>query len=103
MSTVADCTQAQVVRYVANPTFTQALLLFRDDSRLLFEHSSRANRWASASAPATLADTCCQALQQFRLNAKHLQLYFSDGSDVEFFAPTASVAEESGVDRDQQG
>ena len=89
MSTLADHTQQQVVRYVANPTFTQAILLFTDDSRLLLEHSSRTNRWAAASAPNTLADTCCQALHQFRLNAKHLQLYFTDGSDVEFFAPAS--------------
>jgi len=96
MSTAATRTQEQVVRYVANPTFTQAILLFTDDSRLLFAHSSRANRWASASATDTLANSCCQALQQFRLNAKHLQLYFTDGSDVEFFAPATSLAEESG-------
>lgn len=87
MSTSATHTQQQVVRYVANPTFTQAILVFTDDSRLLFEHSSRANRWAKASAEGSMADHCCQSLQQFRLNAKHLQLYFIDGSDVEFFAP----------------
>ena len=100
MSTLADHTQQQVVRYVANPTFTQAILLFSDDSRLLFEHSSRANRWASASAANTLADTCCQALQQFRLNAKHLQLYFTDGSEAEFFAPATSLAEEKAENQD---
>jgi hypothetical protein len=25
-------------------------------------------------------------LRQFRLNAKHLQLFFDDGSDAEFFS-----------------
>lgn len=94
MSTAATRIRQQVARYVANPTFTQAILLFTDDSRLLFEHSSRANRWASASSADTLADSCCQALHHFRLNAKHLQLYFDDGSDVEFFAPTTSWTEE---------
>lgn len=89
MTTTAQQIQPQVVRYVANATFTQAILVFSDDSRLLFEHSSRANRWAKASRPASLADACCQAIQQFRLNAKHLQLYFADGSDVEFSAPAA--------------
>ena len=91
MSTAATRIRQQVARYVANPTFTQAILLFTDDSRLLFEHSSRTNRWARASAPDTLADNCCQALQQFRLNAKHLQLYFTDGSDVEFFVPATGL------------
>jgi hypothetical protein len=87
MSTVAQHTQTQVVRYVANPAFTQAILLFTDGSRLLFEHSSRANRWAKASAAPSMAEHCCQALQQFRLNAKHLQLYFADGSNIEFVTP----------------
>lgn len=89
MSTLAQTVQAQVVRYVANPAFTQAILVFTDESRLLFEHSSRANRWARASAAGSMADHCCQALQQFRLNAKHLQLYFGDGSDVEFVVPAS--------------
>lgn len=84
MNSQAQTIQPQVVRYVANPDFTQAILVFTDGSRLLFEHSSRANRWARASAADSLADHCCQAIQQFRLNAKHLQLYFTDGSDLEF-------------------
>ena len=93
MTTTAQQIQPQVVRYVANATFTQAILVFTDDSRLLFEHSSRANRWAKASRADSLADHYCQAIQQFRLNAKHLQLYFGDGSDVEFTVPAAGVAE----------
>lgn len=87
MTTTAQQIQTQVVRYVANATFTQAILVFTDDSRLLFEHSSRANRWAKASRADSLADNCCQAIQQFRLNAKHLQLYFGDGSDIELTLP----------------
>lgn len=89
MTTTAQQVQPQVVRYVANTTFTQAILVFTDDSRLLFEHSSRANRWARASRPNSLADACCQVLHQFRLNAKHLHLYFGDGSAVEFTVPAA--------------
>lgn len=84
MNTQAQTIQPLVVRYVANPGFTQAILVFTDGSRLLFQHSSRADRWAKASSTDTMADHCCQALQQFRLNAKHLQLYFGDGSDLEF-------------------
>ncbi|MCB0128484.1 MAG: hypothetical protein KDE58_39735, partial [Caldilineaceae bacterium] len=67
-----------------NQAHTQAILVFTDDSRLFFEHTSRENRWAKASQELSLAERCCQLLQQFRLNAKHLQLYFVDGSDVEF-------------------
>lgn len=87
MTTQAQTIQPQVVRYVANPGFTQAILVFTDDSRLLFQHSSRTNRWARASGAGSMADRCCQVMQQFRLNAKHLQLYFGDGSDLEFFVP----------------
>lgn len=89
MSTIAQQIQPQVVRYVPNPGFTQAILVFSDGSRLLFEHSSRANRWARASSTDSMADRCCQAIDQFRLNAKHLQLYFGDGSDLEFFTSEA--------------
>lgn len=84
MNTFAEVTKSQVVRYVANRDYTQAILVFADESRLLFEHTSRENRWAKASREQSLADRCCQLLQQFRLNAKHLQLYFADGSDIEF-------------------
>lgn len=92
MMTAADRTQQQVARYVVNSTFTQALLVFIDGSRLLFEHSSRANRWAKALTAESMADECCQALQQFRLNAKHLQLYFGDGSTIEFHSSAESVS-----------
>ena len=85
MSTLAESTKAGIVRYVANANFTQAILVFTDESRLFFEHSSRENRWAKASRENSLANDCCQSMAQFRLNAKHLQLYFVDGSDVEFF------------------
>ncbi|MEZ4865520.1 MAG: hypothetical protein R3C14_29690 [Caldilineaceae bacterium] len=89
MSTIAHQTSTQVIRYVANPAFTLAILVFADDSRLLFEHSSREQRWAKASAEQSMADHCCQALHQFRLNAKHLQLFFTDDSDLEFVTPGA--------------
>ena len=71
-------------RYVANPQFNRAALFFRDGSFLEFEHTSRENRWARPSADQTIAGDICRSLVQFRLNAKHLQLYFSDGTDVEF-------------------
>jgi len=82
--TFAAVTKSQVHRCVTNDDHTQAILVFADESRLLFEHTSRENRWAKASREKTLADRCCQLLKQFRLNTKHLQLYFVDGSDVEF-------------------
>ncbi|HEY2380742.1 MAG TPA: hypothetical protein VGK48_06110 [Terriglobia bacterium] len=74
----------QVTQYIANTEFTQATLHFIDGSELRFEHASRSNRWARASAPGTIADEICKVLRQFRLNAKHLQLFFDDGTNVEF-------------------
>ena len=87
MDTNAQRAHAQATRYVVNAAFTQAVLFFEDGSYLQFEHTSRTNRWARASADQSTAGRLGQALQRFRLNAKHLQLYFEDGSDAEFLAP----------------
>jgi hypothetical protein len=81
---LSDYARKHATQYIANLTFTQATIHFSDGSELRFEHTSRMNRWARASAPATVADDVCRALRQFRLNAKHLQLFFEDGSDAEF-------------------
>ena len=80
---------AQTARYVVNAEFNHAVLFFEDGSYLEFEHTSRKNRWARASSHQSTADRLCQSLRLFRLNAKHLQLYFEDGSDAEFFAPAS--------------
>jgi len=81
---LAEYAKRQATQYLANSVFTSATLNFMDGSELHFEHSSRENRWARASAPGTVADDLCRSLRQFRLNAKHLQLFFEDGSDAEF-------------------
>ena len=81
-----ELARGQAARYVVNGEFNKAVLFFKDGSYLRFEHTSRENRWASASADATIADQICKSLRQFRLNAKHLQLFFQDGSDIEFSA-----------------
>ncbi len=73
-----------VVRYVANAEFNQAVLFFQDGSYLQFEHKGRESRWAKASGNPSQADLACRSMSHFRLNALHLQLYFEDGSDVEF-------------------
>jgi hypothetical protein len=80
----AEEARKEVVRYTVNGEFNRAALYFRDSSFMEFEHTSRQNRWARASADGTMADKLCQTIRQFRLNAKHLQLFFDDGSDVEF-------------------
>jgi hypothetical protein len=86
MGTLAGITQTHATRYVVNAAFDQAVLFFADGSYLQFEHKSRQQRWAKASADQSTAEQVCQALRLFRLNAKHLHLYFEDGSDLEFLA-----------------
>jgi hypothetical protein len=81
---LAEYAKTKSVRYEVNEAFTHASLYFEDGSYLQFEHTSRSNRWARASADQSIADEVCRSLYQFRLNAKHLQLFFEDGSDVEF-------------------
>ena len=82
---IASMAREQATRYVVNEEFNRADLFFEDGSHLEFEHTSRANRWARASSGQSMADRFGQLLQSFRLNAKHLQLFFEDGSDAEFF------------------
>src|SRR5687768_15923053 len=77
-------------RYVVNEAFNRAVVYFKDGSDLTFEHTSRENRWVKASLAGSIADGICLSLRQFRLNAKHLQLFFEDDSDVEFFANATS-------------
>ena len=83
---LSELVERDAVRYVVNAEFNQAVLYFRDSSFLQFEHIGRDRRWARASSDGTTADMVCQSLRQFRLNAKHLQLFFEDGSDAEFVA-----------------
>ncbi len=82
---IAELARSQVVRYDADADFKRAALFFLDGSFIEFEHSSRDTRWARASADDTMADKICRSLRIFRLNAKHLQLFFQDGTDAEFF------------------
>jgi hypothetical protein len=81
---IAEYLKKRAPRYEVNAAFNHARLHFDDGSNLEFEHTSRSNRWARSSAGATIADDICRFMRQFRLNAKHLQIFFEDGSDAEF-------------------
>jgi hypothetical protein len=80
----AEEAKKDFTRYSVNDEFNRAALFFRDESFIEFEHTSRDNRWARASADGTIADKICRSIRIFRLNAKHLQLFFEDGTDAEF-------------------
>ena len=81
---LSQFTRTNAVEFNTNREFTRAVLTFNDGSHIRFEHSSRQNRWAQASSDGTTSERVCLAISQFRLNAKHLQLFFEDGTDVEF-------------------
>ncbi len=69
----------------ANENFTEAVMRFHDNSRLCFCHRV-GERWAKAvdsgqqEGEAALAGELLRAMTKFRLNAKHLDIQFEDGS-----------------------
>jgi hypothetical protein len=81
----AETLRDAVVSVEVNSTYSEALVLLSDGSRLEFRHTVQ-ERWAKAFEPEGAAAQPCQAnqilatLDRFRLNAKHLDLQFTDGS-----------------------
>ena len=69
----------------ADENFTEAVMCFRDDSRLCFCHRV-GERWVKAVVPGQredktgLAGELLSAITMFRLNAKHLDIQFADDS-----------------------
>jgi hypothetical protein len=69
----------------ANESFSEAIVRMRDGSRLCFCHRV-GERWAKAVGPeqheaeSGLAEELLAAITKFRLNAKHLDIEFADGS-----------------------
>jgi hypothetical protein len=65
--------------------FTEAVLRFQDDSQLCFCHRV-GERWAKAvgrndlEPESGLAGELLSAMTMFRLNARHLDIQFADGS-----------------------
>src|SRR5438067_12782346 len=88
--------RASFVALKGDTSFTEAVLLMQDGSRLCFCHRV-GERWAKAvdtgaagSGP-TLADQVMSLISLFRLNARHLDVRFEDGSRWE--APFRDPAE----------
>jgi hypothetical protein len=83
--TRADTLQAALSHVEANETFSEAVLRLGDGSRLCFCHRV-GERWAKAVGPeqreteAGLAGELLAAITKFRLNAKHLDISYEDGS-----------------------
>jgi hypothetical protein len=83
--TRAETLRAALVTVEANEIFTEAVMRFRDGSVLCFCHRV-GERWAKAVGPteredeAGLAAELLAAITTFRLNAKHLDIQFTDES-----------------------
>jgi hypothetical protein len=84
----ADDLGAALVELQKNPNFSEAVLLLRDQSRLCFCHRV-GERWAKAVGPAGkeseagLAGGVLAQIAVFRLNSRHLDVHFLDGSHWE--------------------
>jgi hypothetical protein len=83
--TSAESLRSALLTSAANETFTEAVLRLRDESRLCFCHRV-GERWAKAVGPdgreesGGLATRLLSSMTMFRLNAKHLDIQFADGS-----------------------
>lgn len=81
----AEILRSTLVRAEADAVFSEAVLRLRDGSRLCFRHRV-GERWAKAVGPEGreaepgLAGELLGAVAMFRLNAKHLDVQFDDGS-----------------------
>ena len=82
---LARTLQNSLLVATANENFTEAVMTFSDDSRLCFCHRV-GERWAKAVGPdqredeSGLAGEMLAAMRMFRVNAKHLDIEFEDGS-----------------------
>ena len=77
--------RSELLAVEVNEDFTEAVMQFHDNSRLCFCHRV-SERWAKSVGPvqreneAGLAGELLSAITMFRLNAKHLDIQFQDGS-----------------------
>jgi len=83
--TSEETLRSALVTVESDGRFTEAVLCFRDKSRLCFCHRV-GERWAKALGPEKREDASGLAgellghITMFRLNAKHLDIQFADGS-----------------------
>jgi hypothetical protein len=63
-----------------NDRFTEATITFRDESQLCFRHRVNERGVNCLGGEETEASAVLPAIKTFRLNAKHLEIYFQDGS-----------------------
>ena len=83
--TTAEIFRRALVAVEVNESFTEAVMRINDNSRLCFCHRV-GERWVKAVGPtqreddAGLARELLGTMTLFRLNARHLDIQFEDGS-----------------------
>ena len=81
----AETLRSEIATVETNNLFSEAVLHLRDQSRLCFCHRVD-ERWAKAVGPegkekqGGRAASLLSCIQMFRLNSKHLDIQFEDGS-----------------------
>lgn len=95
--TAEELLRESFVSLEVNEQFTEVVLGMRDGSRLCFchrvgERSAKAAGQAEAEGEPGLAGRLLAAISLFRLNARHLDVQFEDGSrwEAAFGSPGAS-------------
>jgi hypothetical protein len=90
--TAADFLRTSFASLEVNGDFTEAVLSMRDGSQLCFCHRV-GERWVWVVAPgesgsdAVLAGRVLSTIALFRLNARHLDVQFADGTRWEIRFP----------------
>lgn len=85
LMTQADLLRHAFVSVQTDAAFSEAVVVLRDGSRLYFCHRVD-ERWAKAIGPegekhvSGTAGAVLNGISLFRLNAKHLDIHFTDGS-----------------------
>jgi hypothetical protein len=86
-TTSADLLRKFVVAIKTDKRFTEAVIELSDKSLLCFRHAV-GERWIKAigpnEKPGGFAQNLMGAISMFRLNAKHLEISFNDGSSWEW-------------------
>jgi hypothetical protein len=83
--TAEELLRQSFVSLEVNEDFTEAVLAMQDGSRLCFRHRV-GQRWAMAAGPgeaagdAALAGQVLGLIALFRLNPRHLEVEFTDGT-----------------------
>jgi hypothetical protein len=79
--THADCLRDSFIGLEVNDERTEATVLLRDESRLHFRHSvDQRQAEATGGADASDAGRILATIAMFRLNRRHLDIAFADGS-----------------------